>query len=356
MLRYFLILLVVACAVANASELVETPVVLTLSDNSQTTFGYGFSGSDADEATIDYRGNVEVTVRYDPITLTPSGIRLTGGSITTSDFEIASSGHIVIPNYGNFRSTIDIEMQDVAMGVTTSQPWLSVPANGLFNAGSSGMNVVSGTATVRTVSRGLDINETQVLDVTSEDFGANAFNDSQMILLIEQIASDALERRLRFTLSWSTDAMFSEQIPDTSTSFIAYERGTVTAVGERSFPGPFAAWGANHGIPPWNLDERNSCGLPYTVLYALDLPADCQRLPLRVDSKSRTLIIEFPEGGLRAALRAEINDTLNPEGWRPLESRDFAGTGVSFAAGASEEVWLQLPTAGFRFLRFAAEP
>ena len=130
---------------------------------------------------------------------------------------------------------------------------------------------------------------------------------------------------------------------------------TLIGVATVTVPTAFGQWALDNGLTSPQMDGSNPGGIPYGMLFVLDLPANAGRLPINVSSVSDEprVQIELPATGLPVPLNVEYKASLSDLNWVPLPSTYFDEGPNALAIGQSGLRTFRFPSGSKGFIRFS---
>jgi hypothetical protein len=130
------------------------------------------------------------------------------------------------------------------------------------------------------------------------------------------------------------------------------ETGNIYAEASYSVPTDYGQWALDNGLELTTGEELNQAGMPYSLLYAFDLPPDAASLPMTFSSSpDPTVTLDLPSSGLGFTVEVEYSSDL-ATGFSPLPDENFEDGTDSLDAGKQDDATLSYPDGGKGFLRF----
>jgi hypothetical protein len=136
----------------------------------------------------------------------------------------------------------------------------------------------------------------------------------------------------------------------TGTTYLIYEEGGFTAIGEALFPGDdFTTWAqSTRGILPRALDDRDpASGQPLLVMYALAAGPGPWQVPVEFRTSTSEILLHLPATGLLAPVKWEFWSGNPSDSWQPLAGTPQPGGITPFGSAGTTTVPLPPGTRGF---------
>ena len=130
------------------------------------------------------------------------------------------------------------------------------------------------------------------------------------------------------------------------------ETGNLYADASYTVPTGYGQWALDNDLDLTTGEEVNEAGMPYSLLYAFDLPADAASLPLTFSSSPEpTVTLDLPITGL--GFTVEVEYATDPAGpFSPLPDENFINGTDSLDAGKIFDATLSYPAGEDGYLRF----
>lgn len=334
----------------------EIPLEFELLPNSSTAT-VSLSTGDSDSKTISYAGTILANVTSDRESLRASRIEFTGGSIQLPDAEFNVSGNIFYTGIGTFPTQLGIANTGVRARLSSPNgPGAVSSVNGEIDSAFHASTIYDGLGTFTVAING--ISETQTVDLSAEPTTSPYDDDTQ--ILISEFARRPDKRILKFVIETSISDSDSELIEGSSATFNTTEVGYYEAVAFAELPTALGDWLDLNGLSLPDLDTRNPYGVPYSLIYALDLPIDAKGLPIAFDANAEGALpyalISLPESGLKRQVIPYFSYDLQPGSWAPVSGGNYLDGVDSLLPGRTGTVRIAFNEWTHGFLRFAVGP
>jgi|GEM_PF-3972766 len=346
------------------ADLVEETRLLVVQTSSITEVGLAAvsNGLVGDLTTRQFGGEFSAIFSFDRDSLAIESFRFNGGEILTSGYLLEFTGNITYdPPFGQ-RFTYVLRQPNSIPTTMRFSPRTREAADGLLRPDGTLRNIdhflhadYGSQITARTVAGS---NQPPVL-VNYTLSPANLPFKGTATPHLEETASTVHQRTLQVYLTIEYDEAEITTLPGNvqalNLDVLETETGTVTA---KSFaftiPTGYGQWSEDNGLGEVDPEARNLAGIPYAILYALDLPADAASLPIAVGTGSSgpVVTLTLPEGGLRNAMTAEYSRKLGPTRWSPLPDAHHVDGTDSLDRGATGEPGFTFPAGPTGFIRF----
>ena len=346
-------LAIFALAVARGEDVALDFEILPNSGEATLSLSTG----DSDSSSISYSGNILANVSFDLETLRASQIEFTGGSIQFPDTEFNVRGNILYTGLGTFDTQLRLTNSGIKGRLSSPNgPGPVSTLNGVIDTSFHNTTIYHGFASFTVTING--ISETQSIDFGSEP-STNVSEDHTRIL-ISEFARMPEKRILKFVIETTISDSESEVIEGSTATLNTRETGFYEAVAFAEYPTELGVWLEQNGLSIADYQSLNPFGIPYNLIYALDLAADAKRLPISFDTQSDAILpyvtIQLPETGLKRQVIPYFSFDLLPGSWSPVSSRHYIDGVESLLPGETGIVRIAFDDWPFGFLRFAVAP
>lgn len=346
------------CTCCYAS--LDRDIVLRFQPGSQVLNQLSLSTGGSDQGTIFVSGTQSANIRFDESSLEPISFTFTGnGRAFRTDMNLSLTSFIRISDegtvIGTFQTTIDVSTRNNSY-VTNSNtsPAFVNPVTGALDNAQHHDLYDQGTATITISLLGESFPE--VVNFQQQPTTID-FEGTNLIKIEREPSTSPLDQTLKVTLSSNFDTTSSELLEDTNARLNTREVGTLTSVGITTIPTPYSQWLINMNTVADTGYELNRSGIPYYLLYVLDLPIDTNQLPIAFERGSpNCYAITLPSAGLKEELTIETSTTLEVDSWTPVDQETFLDPSSSLAKGSTGTVRIKLNNLDPTFLRLAADP
>ena len=333
----------IACAVPITEEL-----TLTLRDDAETIIGMSVSttdgAADRDTDTVSYSGEFAIDLTLDTFGLRPLEIVFTDGRVSFSESFLDVSALI---HYDAVNDSITTFIQQRTEGISSITRTLDT---GFLGA----MGEVRNEDHESTFDRGtveftvtiLGSPQSNLLDYGVEPSVGDISGETT--LLLSELSRDLFQREVKVELQNKVDFTEDVPFPDTNATFTFTEVGEIVAEGTLVLPTDYGQWLSDEELGNELPETLNASGLPYSLLYALQLPVGSERIPVAAVSVEGEpeVVIQLPVDGLRARLIPQFSPDLTSDSWSDLEGLEV---------GESGEQVVSFPDGERGFIRFYAE-
>lgn len=351
-----------------SADPIEESKEFEIQSNSVTTAGLATISSNGgligDTAEVTYGGEFHATFTFDSDTLEVESFTFTGeGEMTTDPYSLFFQGFIDYDLGGSTSTTVQRSPQPSPLSQIKFVPETRngvdglVKADGTLDNSNYFLRAYSGGYAITWAIQGAAQNPT-IVNYTE-------LNPSLLFLkgvstpTIEEISSTVHERTLQATLTIELDESqimtLSANLPRNNLDVFDTESGTITAkTGHIKLNTDYGDWADENGLDKPDPEDTNNAGLPYGMLYALDLPADATLLPIRTTNSPDLPVttIDLPEGGLRNPLRVAYTTDLSLTLWPDLPDANYLDGTASLDSGATGSPRFTFPEGSFGFMRF----
>ena len=359
----------------SALSAVEVELDLAIQPESNTTVSYRIGSILTPEPTplptqddfmrqLSYGGNITATAEVNQNTGTIESIQFTGGAITTENI----INEPLTITLGTF--SFDIFFSSIGITRTTSSDEVDILTGGNIDNSLHFTTFSGGTHEVTNFNASLGTSVTESTDLATE---ASTLISPASVFTSLSIGTNISTQRLSSdTLSDTYLAAFSTFIqtpallpqatiqaaglaPNQQFRQQYSEFGFLNAQGTFTIPTPFAQWALDQGITLVTGNEVNVAGLPYALIYALELDLQAASLPLTLTNEDGTIIgtLQLPPGGLLLDIGVLQTSSLELD-FEPLDNAFLLDGPNSLNASSTGTARISFPTGPGGFIRFFA--
>ncbi|MEM9081650.1 MAG: hypothetical protein AAGC74_13270 [Verrucomicrobiota bacterium] len=306
----------------------------------------GFGQTDTFTANFIYSGNILANLDIDTVNNTLNSVEFTGGTISTSNL----TGNLDI-TIGITPYDIIFQKTNVTRSLTSSSP--DPLTNGVLNSTlhsttfSSGTIIVTnskGTSPFESETQSTNLNQHDGSLVSNQFFFDSPSGATGPTISLTPGTEDTWGKSYLATLNAILQTpQNSLPFPIQAAGFPEgnffqqyYSEECFFFRAEASFtvPTPFGAWSSENNLTNPDPTNQNSAGIPYALLFALDLPIQTSALPITfINNSPPTIQIPLPQNGLPVTITIEHSEDLVQ--WDPLPTENFLNGSDSLNQGAT---------------------
>ncbi|MEM9081649.1 MAG: hypothetical protein AAGC74_13265 [Verrucomicrobiota bacterium] len=354
--------LLLTILIASLSPLPALTLSLVVSNDSLATVTYSIPSlttpSSGAQANITYSGNILTDVTFDS-SGNLSSIEFTGGNVATSNFTSNFSGDYFGSNY-----TFTIDGSNISRTSASSSP---DPLNG-GNLNHSLHSFSFNNGVIITDNSTSDpsfafFTQQTILTTHNGAFIPSdfAFNQTQTNITSSVLSSTVFEKIVQVDFEAAINVgpvipPYPIEVAGASSLIhlqFYQEFGTLNASGTINVETPFGTWVGDNNLDLADGTESNPAGIPYALIFALNLPVNTTCLPLTITSHpDPTVTLGLPTGGLLHNIDVEYSPDLITA-FTPLPNPNFLNGTNSLNEGSTGTASFSFPSGTKGFLRFS---
>ena len=361
MLRPILTIAILTLGLTPAAhaDLVEKFLTFTVAPNSSTQVGLERPYPDTESATATrgYSGSFTGTIGFDSDSLEPITFTFGSGAIIGSGFDLQLGAFVTYPSYGSKFTYYFQQGSGISYSPTTYPTPGIVDFDGSLNTIQNKLYASQGA-----IVTGRSVTGSQLNRITNDYINFPNFINflGTPRVSIVQVAKN----QFSYTLSAQLIITFDESTlislpvaadPNLNTSIIKTEVGTVTSSSLNfTAPTPYGTWAIANGLVNPSPEATNKSGIPYGILYALNLSKTATTLPISIENTPSGPIVKIilPDDGLLNAMKAEYSPNLATTPWQDLPEANYIHGSYTLDKGLTGAPTFSFPAGDGGFIRF----
>ncbi|MGE9269938.1 MAG: hypothetical protein ACQKBU_03980, partial [Verrucomicrobiales bacterium] len=293
------------------------------------------------ETTANYQGNIEARFAFDPETLFVSSFEYTGGYVQVAETDPILN---IVPSIQYTGSSALLSSITRTSSSSVSPYYLGYTPSSPFGAS----NVVAETGAIETSGLRRLANQgfERIYNNRTGEVMREVYTDTSPGLLFHRGAASihlvetettTLSRKIEVTLAFDFAETDRHDIALSPDEVIVTETGSWSTRAQFSIPSDYADWAESVGSPNADPNTENAAGIPFGILYAMNLPLSAGSIPTEFTNYFgvQQVRLILPTDGLRAEMAAEYSADLAAETWYPLDSQFYFDGPRSLEEGAT---------------------